>query len=47
MATQSMFEARLIPAAGGSPISIKIPANDNTQAKVIIQTPMPKNHKDD
>lgn len=37
MTTQKMYEARIVPAVGGSPITVTTPANDTTQAKKMIE----------
>ena len=37
MTTQKMYEAKITPATGGSPITVKVPANDPAQAKKIIE----------
>lgn len=35
--TQKTYEAKFTPAAGGSPITVKIPANDHVQAKKLLE----------
>ena len=37
MTTQKMYEARIVPAAGGTPITDTTPANDSIQAKKMIE----------
>ena len=37
MTTQKMYEARIVPAVGGSPITVTTPANDTTQSKKMIE----------
>jgi len=34
---QAMFEARIVPASGGTAITVTVPANDPFQAKKIIE----------
>jgi hypothetical protein len=35
--SQKMYEAKFIPAAGGLPITVTIPASDHVQAKKMLE----------
>lgn len=37
MSTQKMYEAKIIPAVGGAPLMVNITANDQVQAKKLIE----------
>lgn len=36
--SQKMYSAKIIPAAGGSPVEVTVPANDSNQAKKMIES---------